>query len=339
MQHTTLYYILKSSRPRQWIKNLALYAALFFSGFLFYAPATGVAYFWTVTLAFVAFSLVTSGVYLLNDVIDAESDRQHPFKKKRPIAAGQLKKNVAVIAAITFFISATVISLWLGWFFKILVLSYVLLQVMYTKKLKHIPIVDISVIATGFLIRIYAGAVVVDLHTNVWFLLTVISVSLFLAVSKRQSERTLLEGLDQSVGSTRKILKRYSDRLLDQYIAIFATASWLTYAIFTFQSSVDEVQATSTSNVYAMFPRILQDSIFMLSEITIILPRTLQSQKLLMLSLPLVIFGVMRYLQLIYEQNQGESPERVLLSDKPLLLTVLLFVIVVFTVIYVIPLL
>lgn len=339
MTHSTLYFILKSSRPRQWIKNLAVYAALFFSGFFFYAPNTGAAYFWIVTYAFVAFSLVTSGVYLINDVIDAESDRMHPFKRKRPIASGELSKKTAIIAAIFFFCLAALISVWLGWFFKSLILSYVILQVLYTKQLKHIPIVDISVIATGFLIRIYAGAVVVNLHTNVWFLLTVISTSLFLAVSKRQSERTLLEGLDRSIESTRKTLKRYSDRLLDQYIAMFATASWLTYAIFTFQTSVDETQSTSSANVYAMFPLEIQRTLIAMSNVSVILPRTLQSQKLLMLSLPFVIFGVMRYLQLIYEQNQGESPERVLLSDKPLLITVMLFVLVVFSVIYVIPLL
>lgn len=338
MKHSTFYYVLKSSRPRQWIKNLAVYAALFFSGFFFYAPVDGVPYFIRVTWAFIAFSFITSGVYLINDVIDAPADKQHPFKRKRPIASGLLSKRTAIIAASIFFLSATLISVWLGWFFKILLLSYVVLQYFYAKKLKHIPIVDISVIATGFLIRIYAGAVVVNLHTNVWFLLTVISTSLFLAVSKRQSERTLLEGNDQVVGSTRQILKRYSDRLLDQYIAMFATASWLTYAIFTFQSSVDEADSVSTASLYRIFPFDLQAVLNSISDIYIFLPRTLQSQKFLMLSLPLVIFGVMRYLQLIYEQNKGESPERVLLSDKPLLITVSLFVLIIFLVIYVFPL-
>ena len=151
---------------------------------------------------------------------------------------------------------------------------------------------------------------------SVWFLLTVISASLFLAVGKRQSERTLLEGKSNlDMGSTRKILKRYSQRLLDQYTGMFATATWLTYALFAFQNEVTQPDQR-------------------LALIYTVLPRTLQSQKLLMLTLPFVIFGVMRYLQLIYETNQGESPDRVLLSDKPLLGTVFFFGVAVMVIIY-----
>lgn len=339
MKNFAPYLILKTARPRQWIKNLAVYAALFFSGFLFYAPLDGPSYFWIVTQAFFAFCLVASGVYIVNDIVDAPADRQHPFKKKRPIASGALSPTLAAVAAVLFFISAAVVSLSLGWFFKGLLLTYVILQFFYAKKLKHIPIIDVVTIATGFLIRIYAGAAVVNLHTNVWFLLTVISTSLFLAVSKRQSERTLLEGLTQSVGESRKILKRYSDRLLDQYIGMFANASWLTYAIFTFQSTVDEADTVSSENLYRNAPIWLQQLVVGLPDLYTVLPRTLHSQKLLMLSVPFVIFGVMRYLQLIYEQNQGESPERVLLSDKPMLITATVFMLVVFVVIYAFPLL
>lgn len=338
MKKNPLYLILKTARPRQWVKNLALYAALFFSGFLFYAPLDGPAYFTIVTQAFLAFCLVASGVYIVNDIVDAPADRQHPFKKKRPVASGDLSTTLATAAAIAFFIAAACISLPLGWFFKSLLLTYVVMQFLYAKKLKHIPIIDVVTIATGFLIRIYAGAAVVNLHTNVWFLLTVISTSLFLAVAKRQSERTLLEGLAQSVGESRKILKRYSDRLLDQYIGMFANSSWLTYAIFTFQSTADDVNTVSTENLYRNSPLWMQQLVDGLPELYTILPKTLHSQKLLMLSVPFVIFGVMRYLQLIYEQNQGESPERVLLSDKPILVTASLFMLVVFVVIYVLPL-
>ncbi len=333
------YLILKTARPRQWIKNLALYAALFFSGFFFYAPLDGPSYFWMVTNAFVAFCLVASGVYIINDIVDASADRQHPFKKKRPIASGALSPKIAALSAIIFFVGAAVVSLPLGWFFRSLLITYVLLQFAYAKKLKHIPIIDVVTIATGFLIRIYAGAAVVNMHTNVWFLLTVISTSLFLAVSKRQSERTLLEGLTQSIGDSRKILRRYSDRLLDQYIGMFANSSWLTYAIFTFQSTVDEADTVSSENLYRNSPIWLQQLVSGLPDLYTILPKTLHSQKLLMLSIPFVIFGVMRYLQLIYEQNKGESPERVLLSDKPMLITAMLFMFVVFVVIYVFPLL
>lgn len=315
----TAYLVLKSARPRQWIKNLALFAALFFSGFLFFVPADGPPYFYRVLLASIVFCFTTSAVYIINDVVDVEADRNHPFKRKRPIAAGELGVHVALLAAALSLATALVLSLAFGWFFLVLLITYVLMQLGYSKVFKHIPIVDVSVIATGFLIRVYAGAVVVNLHMSVWFLLTVISASLFIAVAKRQSERTLLAGSgEDEIGSTRKILKHYSNRLLDQFTAMFATATWLTFALFTFQSPVDEPRPNVLSSIF------------------IILPRTLQSQKLLMLSLPFVIFIVMRYLQLVYEGNKGESPERVLFSDKQLLISVFLFVLVVFLVLYVI---
>lgn len=306
----------KTARPQQWLKNTALYAALVFSGFFFYDPIDGLPYFVVVTLAVIVFSFLTSSVYFINDIIDYEADRQHPFKNKRPIASGALPHSLALAVAILGLVIVFVASLWFPLFFRITILGYLILQVLYATKFKHIPILDITSIATGFLLRIYAGAVVVNLHMSVWFLLTVISASLFLAVGKRQSERTLMKNLDSSeLGATRKTLKRYSQRLLDQYTGMFANATWLTYALFAFQD-----QGVRPDLRYTDFYTFL--------------PRTLQSQKLLMLSLPFVIFGVMRYLQLVYESNQGESPEKVLLNDKPLLTTVLIFGAVVMLVTY-----
>lgn len=313
----TLYLILKSARPRQWIKNIALYAALVFSGFFFYVPQDGVPYFVTVTFAFFIFCLLTSAVYIINDIIDYKADRNHPFKSKRPIASGALPIPVAAFAAIIMLAMVFLLSLWLPIFFQGLVLAYLLLQILYATKLKNIAILDVICIALGFLIRIYAGAVVVNLHMSVWFLLTVVSASLFLAVGKRQSERTLMEGHhDKVMGETRTSLKRYSTRLLDQYTAMFAMATWLTYALFAFQNEVVRPDVRFAT-LYSF------------------LPRTLQSQKLLMLTLPFVIVGVMRYLQLIYEDNKGESPEKVVLGDKALLLIVFGFAVSVMTVIYV----
>lgn len=294
-----------------------MYAALIFSGFFFYKPEASLPYFWTVTLAFGIFCVLTSSIYLINDIIDYEADRQHPFKKRRPIASGALPIPIALFSALTGLSIVFLASFWLPFFFRIMVGAYLLLQILYAKKFKHIAILDVASIATGFLIRIYAGAVVVNLHMSVWFLLTVISASLFLAVGKRQSERTLLSALpDTAIGSTRKALKRYSQRLLDQYTGMFANATWLTYALFTFEDT-----AVQPEGRLATFYGIL--------------PRTLQSQKLLMLTIPFVIFGVMRYLQLVYEDNQGESPEKVLLRDKPLLITVFVFGFLVMSIIYV----
>ncbi len=309
-----LYNVVRTARPQQWIKNLALYAALIFSGFFFYVPASGPSYFVTVTYAFLVFCVLTSSIYYINDIIDFESDKQHPFKKKRPIASGLLDIKTATVIAISGLLLTALLSMGMPLFFKLLLLGYLLLQFGYSKIFKHIPIVDVVSIASGFLIRIYAGAVIVNLHMSVWFLLTVVSASLFLAVGKRQSERTLLIG-QKNIGETRVTLKRYSQRLLDQYTSMFANATWLTYALFAFQNEI-----SAPRQKIALFYSFL--------------PRALQSQKLLMLSTPLVIFGVMRYLQLIYESNQGESPEKVLLKDKPLLITVLLFGLIVMIVTY-----
>lgn len=319
-RHSLPFLLFKTARPLQWIKNLALYAALLFSGFFFFAPADGQPYFVTVTYAFLVFCLLTSAVYIINDIIDLQADKLHPFKRKRPLASGELPLPIAAFAAVALIAVVFILSMWLPSFFRALILGYFLLQMLYATKTKHIAILDVASIALGFLIRIYAGAVVVNLHMSVWFLLTVVSASLFLAVGKRQSERTLLEGKGETntnIGETRASLRHYSQRLLDQYTGMFSTATWLTYALFTFQNEVDHPGGR-------------------LATFYTLLPRTLQSQKLLMLTLPFVIVGVMRYLQLIYEDKQGESPEKVVLRDKALLAIIIGFGLSVMTIIYVI---
>lgn len=313
-----IYSILRSIRPLQWLKNLALYAPLLFSGFFFYNPIDARSYFVTVTLGFLIFSLLTSSIYLINDILDVESDRKHPVKKHRPIAAGKLPVPIALFIALAGISSAIFFSFRFPLFFRILIITYAVLQMTYSLKLKHLPIFDVLVIGAGFLIRIYAGAVIVNLHMSVWFLLTVISASLFLAVGKRQSERTLMK--DKNPAATRKALGKYSSRLLDVYTSMFANATWLTYAIYTF-----EIQSNLPAEpAFERFPQLY-----------VLLPRALQSQKLLMLTVPFVIFGVMRYLALVYEENVGESPERVLINDKTLLATVVSFIFAVFIIIYI----
>jgi 4-hydroxybenzoate polyprenyltransferase len=290
-----LFYTIKECRPRQWIKNISLYAALVFSGF-FFQPG----YFGRVTYAFVAFCLLSSAVYIINDIVDAPADRAHPYKRKRPIASGNLPVRIALGVSITLFIIVLLMSLAVSGFFLLMALSYAALHMWYTFRLKHVPILDVMTIAAGFIIRVYAGAVVVNLHMSVWFLLTVISASLFLAVAKRQSERTLLQGRGKDLKDTRETLEHYSQRLLDVYAGMFANTTWLTYALYTFQR--DEFSPEGRIVKYLA-----------------LLPKTFTSQKWLMATVPLVIYGVMRYLQLAYEQNEGESPERVILRDKPLL--------------------
>lgn len=289
----TLQLIIKTARPKQWLKNLSLLTGLVFTGWLF-KPDKLI----TVILSIGIFCILTSSVYIFNDILDYNRDRQHPLKKNRPIASGKLPMPIALFSAILL----TTISLYLAYkvsfFFFVLSLLYAVLHFAYSVWLKIYSIIDVLVIATGFVIRVYAGAVAINAHINVWLLLCVISFSLFLAIGKRRSEKTLLKGLSNK--NHREVLSHYPDQLLDIYTSMFANTTWLTYALFAFQQ-----------------PTFISQGPFLtlMSE----LPRAFVNQKLLMVTVPIVIYGVMRYLQLIYDQDKGESPADVLLSDKPLL--------------------
>lgn len=304
------YHLLKTARPRQWLKNVSVFAALVFSGFLFYPG-----YFWRVVEAFFIFSLLASSIYIFNDVVDAPQDRKHPFKRKRPIASGELPVPTALFAAGSLLVFSLVLARVTSFFFFAILLAYLMLNVAYSTRLKRVAILDVLTIAAGFILRVYAGAAVVNLHMNVWFLLTVISFALFIAVGKRQSERTLLTGLNVGLDGQRVTLSHYTQRLLDIYTSMFATATWFAYALFSYQQ-----QFTFNEGPVPFFFSLI--------------PKTFRLQKWLMITVPFVIYGVMRYLQLVYEQNKGESPERVLLSDKSLLATVVVWGILVIAILY-----
>ena len=308
----TLYYILQTARPRQWLKNLSLFAALVFTGQLFVTEQ-----FLRVLWAMVIFTILTSSVYIFNDIIDIRSDRMHPFKKKRPIASGKLPVPQALFVAVVGFFGALGLAASLSTFFFLSALAYLVLHITYSLWLKKVSILDVMAIASGFILRVYAGALVIDAHMNVWFLLTVVSAALFLAVGKRRSEMTLLENAGLAAKQHRKVLGHYTSTLLDVYTGMFANTTWLTYALFSFLQPPVVPKRSRLIGILAT------------------LPRALTAQKLLMITVPVVIFGVMRYLQLIYEQNKGESPERVLLSDKMLLAAVILWGLMVVGILYV----
>lgn len=306
------FWILISSRPRQWLKNLALFAPLVFEGEFFNPPK-----FWVVIFGFLIFSVIASAIYIINDVIDVEKDRAHPFKSKRPIAAGRINPTVALGAAVVMLAGAIFVSSSFGAFFTAATTLYAVLQIIYSLFLRSIILLDVMAIASGFLLRVYAGAVLIDAHVTVWFILTVASLALFLAIGKRRSERTLLIGAGGEKGlETRKILMHYPESLLDSLTVMFATASWFSYTMFTF------LQPPPSAG-----PQVL----FLFGDY---LPRTFLASKWLMISVPFVIYGVMRYLYVIYEKKEGESPERVLLSDIPLLSSVLVWIAIVFVIIY-----
>lgn len=304
-----LWQIFKTTRPRQWLKNLALFAPITFSGLLFSDN-----FFWIVTEAAVVFTILAASIYIFNDLSDLKADRLHPFKKKRPIASGALPIPIAVCAMMTGFTVSLYWAVKINIFFFFACLTYFLIQMAYTFWLKKIAIVDVITIASGYILRVYAGGLAIGAHMDVWFLLTVVSASLFLAVGKRRSELTLLKASGET-GQIRVTLKRYTESLLDIYTSMFATATWLTYALFSF-------------NHPPIIPKV--ELLTFMAD----LPRTLISAKLMMITTPLVIYGVMRYLQLIYEKNEGESPERIILSDKPIIITVATWVILVVGLLY-----
>lgn len=306
------YHLARALRPRQWIKNFALFAAIVFTGQLFQPQL-----FSKTLQAFFIFCLLSSSSYLINDAHDAPSDRLHPFKKFRPIAAGIIKPEVAILLA------TAGIIVGLSWATKItpaffgVSLFFIILHLLYSFWLKKIAVIDTLVIALSYILRVYAGEAATGFHLSIWLMLCVISLSLFLALGKRRSELTLLSGYSGVVSTkVRASLSHYSDRLLDVYTSMFANSTWITYALFTFIER-PPIEGWLWQRRWANF-----------------LPEV-PERKWLMVTIPLVIYGIMRYTQLIYEKREGESPERVLLSDYPLLFTVGFWVALVAIAIYI----
>jgi len=298
--------LVQSIRPRQTLKNLSLLAPLIFSGRLF----TG-NYFLTTLWAIVIFTITTSSLYLINDIIDLPRDRLHPIKKKRPIASGKLPIPVALFIAILGIFLSLSLSFSLGFFFFVSVLAYLLIQISYSFWLKNIIIFDVLIIAGGFILRVYAGAFAINVHMNVWFLLCVVSLALFLAVGKRRAELAFLQ---ETAPQHRQTLSFYTNDLLDAYLSMFANSTWLVYALFTFFAPPPIV---GTAPLLAKLPLTVAGI-----------------SKWLMATIPFVIYGIMRYMNIVYQGEKAESPEKVLLSDKPLLTTVILWALLVVFILY-----
>ena len=299
-RNNQLLLLLKAVRPRQWVKNLAVFAALIFNGLLFNHQ-----YLFLSLKSFLVLCLVCSSTYLFNDLVDLESDQLHPFKKLRPLASGRLDKNIALLSAILSFATALILSALTSKGLLLMAIFFFLLQFAYTLFLKKIPVIDIITIAGTYILRAYTGEIVIGHHLSVWLMLSVVFLALFLATGKRKSELALLTSLPKiPIGKTRVSLTGYKSKLLDIYLSLFATSTLIAYGFYTFS----ERPLYSGGNYFkGIFPFILN----------------LEERKWLMISLPFVLYGIMRYLQLIYEYGQGESPERLLFVDKSLLLTVI----------------
>lgn len=291
-----VFEILKEARPRQWLKNLAIFSTILFTGHVFeYQPLV------QSIGAFFAFCFLASSNYIFNDILDVERDRKHPFKKFRPIASGRLPVIYAWITVFVFLILGLSISYAVGKAFFIMAALFSLLEYTYSLYFKHISVIDILTITAAYFIRVYAGEAATGYHISIWLALAVLSLALFLAIGKRRSELTLIQGYSGIVPrDTRETLSNYSEKLLDTYTAMFANSTFISYAMYTFL-----VQPVTKG----FFWVVGSNNFF-------------PDRKWMMITIPFVLYGIMRYMQLIYE-GKGESPEKIMTSDKPLVITIL----------------
>jgi len=303
--------ILRLLRPRQWIKNLAIFAALIFSGQLFNPVLIQKVFY-----GFVVFCAMSSAIYVINDIFDVKKDRAHPFKKFRPLANKSIPIRTAIVIAFILTISSVFLSYFVAPAFFVITIIYFLLHLSYSAFLKQIEIVDILTLAGGYILRVLAGEVVSGFHISAWLLLTTIALSLFLAIGKRRSELTLLVHYTAlQISTTRKTLSHYTEKLLDIYISVFATSAFVFYSLFTFLENPKGRQFTTDLLPADVLGTYLQ-------------------RKWLMITIIPVVYGIMRYLQRIYEKHEGESPERVLFSDRALLTSVVIWALLVVLIIY-----
>lgn len=280
--------LMASLRPKQWTKNLLVFAGYLFTIEQGHPPSVAL----KVLAAFGLFCAISGAGYIFNDAADAERDRKHPTKCKRPIASGAVSVRAALIFAILLTVAAVWAAFWLRFEFGLLVCGYFVLSMAYSASLKHVVIVDLLAIAAGFVIRAVAGAVAINVDISSWLLVCTTLLALFLGLAKRRSE---LNSLQQGAHGHRRTLGDYTESMLDQMLNISAASALMAYFLYTFAPG----SKTAAQHPY------------------------------MMITVPFVIYGLFRYLFLIHTRNAGGSPERVLLEDRPLLLNVILYVIAV----------
>ncbi len=297
--------IIEALRPSQWIKNLALLASIILNGKLFDINILQKA-----LTGFVVFCILSSASYLINDIIDLPKDQLHPHKKNRPIARGDISVRLGFLISFILLVTGLYLAFQLNINFFMISILFISLQFMYSLFIKRKAILDIVVIALFFIIRAYAGEMATGFHLPVWIMLTVIFLSIFIAAGKRRSE---LVNVGKNI---RQSMSGYGKTLLNFYITMFGVCTLMSYAMFTFFEE-----------------KITFDGIFH-KYIIQYLPQALD-RKWYMVTLIPVIFGIMRYGQVIFEMEEGERPERVIATDIPLLLSVLTWGLMLITLIYV----
>lgn len=279
--------ILRALRPKQWTKNAVVFAPLIFA---YGDPAQQLARadIWIACAATAIFCLLSSGIYIINDIRDVALDRLHPTKRLRPFAAGQVRIGTGRVLAAALLVGGLALAIWLDTSFAYTAGAYVVLQFLYTFGLKQVALLDIMIIAAGFVLRTLAGALAIHVTVSPWLLLCALLLALFLALCKRRHELVILSGDD---GQTRPSLRGYDQRLLDVLISMTSAATLIVYCLYT------------------LWP----DTVAKFG-----------SQKLAF-TIPFVVFGLFRYLDLVYRHERGGRPEQILLTDPPTLINVALY--------------
>lgn len=285
-------YIILSMRIQQWVKNLFIFAALIFSGHLFKLYDL-----WLTAAGFIVLSFASSAVYLFNDVVDSEKDKLHPEKSHRPIPSGKLQPSAAISVFFFFTALSLIFAYLINPYFGMIVLIYILTNIAYSFWLKRLVIIDVMTISFGFVLRVVAGAIIIDVPTSEWLIICTILLSLFLGFSKRRSELVLLE---TTANTHRSVLTQYSPRFLDQMIGIVTASTVMSYALYT------------------------------ISEETVLKFGT----KYLIYTVPFVLYGIFRYLYLVHKKQEGGNPAHTILTDPPLIINVLFWALVSSIIIY-----
>ena len=283
--------LLKTMRLRQWIKNAFIFFALIFDKQLF-----SLGPFSRTLVGFFLFCLISSAVYLLNDIADIEADRQHPEKKHRPLASGALPVSLALGAAVVLALIALLLGYWMTPAFAGILSIYLILNVLYSLWLKHVPILDVLIISSGFVLRVAAGVALITVERfSPWLYVITTLFSLYIGLGKRRAEMNLLA---KGAAAHRKVLDGYTIPLLDQYITIVSGMTIITYSLYTFSAP------------------------------------NLPLNHSMMLTIPFVVYGIFRYLQLIQTGHAAGAPDEVALKDRALQITVLLWGLSVIAVFY-----
>jgi 4-hydroxybenzoate polyprenyltransferase len=295
----------KALRPTQWIKNLVVFTAILFAGQLF-QPV----FVWRSFIGFIVLCILSSTSYLLNDVVDYQLDRKHPVKRLRPIASGAITIPDATFAIFILALVGLLISLFVSIGFFLLMLVFLVLHFFYSLSFKKRPLFDIFTISFSFMIRTYAGTILTGYHIQIWLMLTIFFVSLFIASVKRDAELSL-HGME-----TRTSLYFYKEHLLEFLTTTFATLTIVSYSLYTFLENPPLVNTYLSQYLSGLLPNF-------------------EARKWFMITIPLVIYGIARYAQLLYERTEGEQPEKIITKDKPLIVTIGLWALIVVFLIYI----